>query len=302
MNRVVVVGSSNTDMVVKLPRLPAPGETVLGGDFTEVPGGKGANQAVAAARLGAAVTFIARVGDDAFGERSVSGFREAGIDTQWVVRDGNSASGIALIMVGAGGENMIAVASGANAALSVSDLESAEDAFDQCAVVLTQLETPLSVVRRAGEIARERGAQFILNPAPATELDDTLMGLVTILTPNEGEAAVLSGIPISDPRTAAAAGRRLLERGPRAIVITLGSQGAFLVDREGERLLPARSVAAIDTTAAGDAFNGALACALCEGMSLPVAVEFANRVGAISVTRMGAQSSLPSRGEVESSL
>ncbi len=302
MDRVVVVGSSNTDMVVKLPRLPSPGETVIGGNFAEVAGGKGANQAVAAARLGAAVTFVACVGNDVFGERSVSGFRNAGIETRWIVRDGNAASGIALIMVDSRGENMIAVASGANSALSVADLESAEAAFEQCAVVLTQLETPLPVVHRAGELAREWGAQFILNPAPAAELDDKLMGLVTVLTPNEGEAAVLSGIPISDPDTAVLAGRRLLERGPRAVVITMGSHGALLVDREGERLMPAQPVSAIDTTAAGDAFNGALACGICEGMSLPVAIEFANRVGAISVTRMGAQSSLPTRDEVESTL
>ena len=302
MKHVVVVGSSNTDMVVKLPRLPVPGETVLGGDFTEVAGGKGANQAVAAARLGAAVTLIARVGDDAYGSGSVSGFRQAGIETRWIARDGRFASGIALIMVDSLGENMIAVASGANSALSVGDLENAEEAFHGAGVVLTQLETPLPVVGRAGEVARGRGAHFILNPAPAALLDDSLMELVTVLTPNEGEASVLSGIEIVNPETAILAARRLRERGPRVVVITLGSAGALLVDQDGEILIPARSVKAVDTTAAGDAFNGALACALCEEMPLRRAVEFANRVAAISVTRMGAQSSLPTRAEVESAL
>lgn len=295
---IVVVGSSNTDMVVKLSSLPSPGETVLGGDFVVAAGGKGANQAVAAARLGASVGFVARIGRDMFGDQALENFRQEGIVTDHVFRDEELPSGVALIMVDELGENMIAVASGANSGLKQSDVEAAADIVASGSVLLLQLEVPLNVVGFAAVLGARAGATVILNPAPAQELDDELLSNVSILTPNETEAARLSGIVPSDSRTAALSAERLREKGVDSVVITMGAQGAFLSSQEFSELIPAVKVKPLDTTAAGDAFNGALACALAQKQELPDAVRFANQVAALSVTRLGAQPSLPTREEV----
>jgi ribokinase len=297
--KVVVVGSSNTDMVVKVPALPAPGQTVLGGTFLQAAGGKGANQAVAAARLGADVVFIARVGTDALGEGALEGFRRDGIATDWVARDSDAASGVALIVVDAQGENMIAVASGANARLSPEDLDRAARAFEGAAVVLVQLEIPLPAVLRAVELGRRAGARVILNPAPACALDEALLRQVDVLTPNEGEAEALSGVPVRDAASAREAAGALRRKGPSCALITLGSRGVLVAEGERFAAVPGVRVRAVDATGAGDAFNGALACALAEGVSTVEAARFANRVAALSVTRAGAQPSLPTRRELE---
>lgn len=295
--KVVVVGSSNTDMVVRLPQLPARGETVLGGDFIQAAGGKGANQAVAAARLGANVVFVARVGDDGLGREAVARFRAEGISVEAIRVDSDAASGVALIMVGGDGENMIAVASGANLRLTPGDVEAAA-AHLSGSILLTQLEIPLESVARAVELAADAGARVILNPAPAQPLPDELLARVSILTPNEGELAALSGREVSDEASARAAAESLLSKGVETVIVTMGAQGALVVGRDESWKEPACRVRAVDTTAAGDSFNGALAWALASGRSLKEAVRLANRAASVSVTRMGAQPSLPTSAEL----
>jgi ribokinase len=296
--RLVVVGSSNIDMVVPVPRIPLPGETVLGGDFQMVPGGKGANQAVAAARLGASVTLVARLGADVFAEGSLANFTAAGIDTTHVRRDPAAASGVALIFVGPGGENSIAVAPGANARLSPEDVDAAEPAIAAADLLLVQLEVPLPTVERAVALAKRHGRRVLLNPAPAQAVPDDLLARVDLLTPNEHEAGVLLGDPSAAGEPAAAASA-LLRRGPGAVILTLGARGALLATPEGQTAVPARPVSAVDTTAAGDTFSAALAVAWAEGRPLAAAAAFAATAAALAVTRRGAQSSLPTRAEVD---
>ncbi|HUV13453.1 MAG TPA: ribokinase [Acidobacteriota bacterium] len=296
--KVLVIGSSNTDMVVQMPRLPAPGETVLGGDFVVAAGGKGANQAVAAARLGAEVTFVARIGTDMLGDQSLQNFAADGLVTDYIVRDSSKPSGVALIMVGGGGENMIAVASGANGQLGPADVAQAKKAIAEASVMLLQLEIPMPAVLYAVEAASEAGLTVILNPAPARVLDEHLLERITVLTPNATETEILTGILPADEEGASRAADRLLEKGVTTVVITLGKQGAFYAGEKGAGLVPGRSVEAIDTTAAGDAFNGALAVALASGRDLEESVDFANSAAAISVTRVGAQPSLPQLEEL----
>ncbi len=291
--KVLVVGSSNTDMVVQMPRLPAPGETVLGGEFVVAAGGKGANQAVAAARLGAEVTFVARIGTDMLGDQSLQNFVADGLVTDYIVRDSAKPSGVALIMVGGGGENMIAVASGANGQLSPADVAQAAAALKEASVMLLQLEIPIPAVRYAAEAASEAGLTVILNPAPAQDLDKDLLEKISVLTPNANETEILTGILPTDEKSASRAADRLFEKGVATVVITLGHKGAFYAGENGAGLVPGRSVEAIDTAAAGDAFDGALAVALASGRDLEESVDFANSAAAISVTRMGAQPSLP---------
>ncbi len=296
---VVVVGSSNTDMVARLNRMPDPGETVLANDFMKAPGGKGANQAVAAARLGANVTFVARVGDDIFGNEAIENFKQEGIRVRYVTRDKNEPSGVALIFVDENGENSIAVASGANDALSREDIKRAKPAFKKAAVVLFQLETPIESVTFGAELANDYEANVVLNPAPAQELTNDLLQNVSILTPNESEASCLTDVQVTGLKSAEQAAHQLRNRGVNSVVITLGDEGALMATSEEVRHLPGHEVNPEDTTAAGDAFNGALSCALSEGQSLSDAVEFANRVGALATRTRGAQPSLPQRNEVE---
>ncbi|MCX7885664.1 MAG: ribokinase [Verrucomicrobiae bacterium] len=290
---ILVVGSSNTDMIIKLERIPRPGETLLGGSFHVAAGGKGANQAVAAARAGGRVTFIARVGRDIFGNQAVAGFVREGINVRYVARDRTSPSGVALIFVAKDGQNSIAVASGANAKLSPADVRKAGAAFAATSVLLMQLETPLETVQAAAELAAKNGVRIILNPAPARQLPDRLLRRVWILTPNETEAELLTGARGEE------AASKLRSRGVSTVVLTLGERGALIADASGTRVVPAFKVKALDTTAAGDIFNGALAVSLSEGKPLDAAVRFANAAAAISVTRLGAQPSAPTRREIE---
>ncbi len=296
---IVVVGSSNTDMIIKLDRIPRPGETILGGEFVTAAGGKGANQAVAAARAGGRISFIARVGQDVFGDQAVAGFVKDGINVDHVVRDQAAPSGVALIFVAKNGENSIAVASGANANLAPADVERARTLIASAGVIVMQLETPLDTVQAAAQIAARAGVRVILNPAPAQPLPDELLRLVSVLTPNEIEAELLTGVKVVDPASAGRAADLLLARGVQTVIITLGERGAFVAADGLHKLIPAFSMQAVDTTAAGDVFNGSLAVALAEGQELEPSVRFASAAGAISVTRMGAQPSAPQRAEID---
>lgn len=298
-NEVVVVGSSNTDMVVHAAHLPKPGETILGGEFRTVAGGKGANQAVAAARLGAKVTLVARIGRDDLGDRALAGLQREHINVDHVSRDREARSGVALITVADDGENSITVAPGANASMKPVHVRRAHRAFSGCGPLLVQLETPIDTVTAAVELARRSGMPVILNPAPAQRLPESLLRKVSILTPNETEAELLTGIRVADDASAAQAAEALRASGIATVIITMGARGAFVVTADGARLVPGFKVKTLDTTAAGDVFNAALATALAEGKLLQDAVIFANAAAALSVTRAGAQPSAPRRAEVE---
>jgi ribokinase len=289
-------------MVVKSPLLPGPGETVLGGSFFMFPGGKGANQAVAAARLGGNVIFITRTGEDIFGARAIEGFKKEDIDCRYISTDPSAASGVALITVDTKGENCIAVAPGANATLTPEHVLKASDAIDNADIILTQLEIPLSTVTELVNYASAANRRIILNPAPACELPDELLENVSILTPNEREAQLLTGVNVTDTGSALTAAQILFARGVATLIITLGKAGALLYEGREPALIPAPTVTAVDTTAAGDVFNGALAVALSERMRMTDAVKFANFAAALSVTRLGAQTSAPGRQETESFL
>ncbi len=296
--RILVVGSSNTDMVVRVERVPRAGETVLGGSFLTAGGGKGANQAVAAAKAGGQVTFLGRVGRDVYGDEARARLRGYGIETKFVGRDEKEPSGVALILVAGNGENSIAVAAGANGKLSAADVREAKAAFVGAGVMVAQLEVPLPAVREAVRLARAQGVRVSLNPAPARVLPDALLRQVAVLTPNETEAELLTGIAVRNAATARRAAEALLARGVGAVIVTLGARGALLATRDGARLIAGFRMKAVDTTAAGDTFNGALAVAWAEGQSLEEAVRFANAAAAISVTRKGAQPSVPERAEI----
>ncbi len=297
--RIIVIGSSNTDMIIRLDRIPRPGETILGGEFATAAGGKGANQAVGAARAGGRVAFVARVGRDTLGDAAVAGFRKDGIDARGVVRDAARPSGVAFIFVAPDGENSIAVAPGANGALSPADVRKARSLFRGAAVLLLQLETPLESTLAAAELAGQAGARVILNPAPARPLPDRLLQLVDILTPNAGEAGHLAGLEVDGPAAAARAADRLRARGVGTVIVTLGAQGAFVASAGFRGRVPGFKVKPVDTTGAGDFFNGALAAALAEGRPLTDAVRFAHAAAALSVTRPGAQPSAPTRAEID---
>lgn len=301
-NNIVVLGSSNTDMIIKVPRIPKPGETILGGTFATAPGGKGANQAVAAARAGGSVSFIARVGRDMFGDEALRGFAGDGIDCGHVTRDGDAPSGIAMIFVDDAGENSIAVASGANARVSPADVDAAHGMIASAGILLMQLEIPLETVTAAAEIADANGVTVILNPAPAQPLSDDLLGHVTILTPNESEAELLTGSTVEDETGAREAARKLRSHGIAVVLVTLGSRGVYVSSPEFEGVVPAFTVTPEDTTAAGDVFNGVLAVSLAEETPLADAVRFANAAAALSVTRLGAQTSAPHRSEIDAFL
>jgi len=298
-NSIVVVGSTNTDMVIKTSRLPLPGETILGGDFLMNPGGKGANQAVAAARLDGKVTFVAKTGNDLFGSQAKRLFQEEKLNTDFLFSDPASPSGIALITVDNHAENCIVVAPGANEKLLKADIELAKEAILAAEILLMQLEIPLETVSYAAEMAFHAGKKVILNPAPAQQLPDKLLQMLYLITPNETELELMTGLPVTDPKSAETAARQLLDKGVRVVVVTMGSLGALLVSPTLCQLIPSFAVKAVDTTAAGDCFNGALAVAIAEGSDLENAILFANKAASISVTRMGAQASAPYRTEVE---
>ena len=298
-DNVVVIGSSNTDMIVKTPHIPRPGETILGGTFTTAAGGKGANQAVACARAGGQVTFVARLGSDMFGDQALKGFRQDGINVDYVTKDDSAPSGVALIVVDDKGENSIAVASGANGNLSVSDVEAAAEVIKQASIVLMQLETPVETIEAAAALAAESGVKVILNPAPAQPLSDKLLKKISILTPNETEAEMLTGVAVQNETEAAKAAQALMDKGVTSVIITLGAAGAYVCSHEFRGTVPGFKVDPVDTTAAGDTFNGTLAVALAGGRPLAEAVTFANAAAAISVTTLGAQPSAPNKETIE---
>jgi ribokinase len=295
MKNILVVGSSNTDLIIKVKDIPRPGETLLGGQFQTFPGGKGANQAVATARAGGNVVFIAAVGDDAYGAEAIRNYQEDHINTEDIKVCRGVPSGIAMITVSEKGENAITVASGANAELRPADLEEAEEAFAEADFMLVQLETPLETVQKAVELCADFNTRVILNPAPAAELPDAMLKKVHIITPNETEAEKLTGIAVQDEASAAEAARVLHGRGVRTVIITLGEKGALVSDPESGdlALIPGFRVQAVDTTAAGDVFNGQLAVALAEGLALEGAILQAHAAAALSVQKLGAQSSIP---------
>lgn len=298
MQRILVIGSSNTDMVVSTSRFPKPGETILGGQFYTFPGGKGANQAVAAARLGGDVTFIYKTGNDIFGKQATDGFIMENINVSYAGVDANTSSGVAVITVEEGGENNIVVAPGANNSLNKEDITGATMAFNETSIVLMQLEIPVETVMHAAQVAAQFNTRTILNPAPAQSLPGELFQYLFAITPNETEAEILTGIEVKDESTASQAAESLLQKGVENVLITLGDKGAYFKNRKESFLIGAEKVNAVDTTAAGDVFNGALAVALAEERLWADAVAFACKAATISVTRMGAQTSAPYRTEV----
>ncbi len=299
MKKLVVLGSVNADHVLQVPSFPRPGETVQGVNYQVIPGGKGANQAVAAARLNADVEFIASVGDDDFGLNMRDSFQREGIDVSSVMLELNCPTGIAMIQVSECGENIICLSAEANSKLTAQALEPHLDKIRHAECLLVQLETPLDGIEKAALVAAEHGTKVILNPAPARKLPDSLLAVVDVITPNETEVEVLTGIAVTDDHSAQCAANKLHDKGIEIVLITLGSKGVWVSQKEQSELIPGFNVDAIDTTAAGDTFNGALATGLLEGMSLTSAIQFANAAAAISVTRFGAQTSIPTRSEIE---
>lgn len=295
---IVVVGSSNTDMVVKTDRFPAPGETVLGGNFLMTPGGKGANQAVAAARLGGKVMFVCKIGNDIFGSQSADLFKKEGIDISNILLDNENPSGVALITVDKEAENSIVVASGANGTLFPDDVKYLQDVLTAGSFVLMQLEIPVETVESVAALAHRIGAYVVLNPAPACELSESIYRNLEIITPNEKEASMIAGIDVNDLDSAKRAAEIIYLKGVKNVIITMGAKGALVYDGHSFEWVKAQEVVAVDTTAAGDVFNGALVVALNEGKSIVEAAEFASKASAIAVTRFGAQTSAPYRDEI----
>jgi len=298
-NKVVVIGSYNTDLTIKTERIPRPGETIIGGIFSEGGGGKGANQAVAAARAGADVSFIARVGNDALGRVGVHRLIDEKIDTRFIFLDNDVPTGVAFIVVDERGENSIVVASGANARLSPSDIDTAQDEIFSAGVLLVQLESPIEAIRAAIKKSHERDTIVILNPAPAQSLEQNLLQEIDIITPNKVEAEMITGIKVTDEESLRSIVKKFFEYGIKNVLITLGSKGVFAGLPDIMKFAPAFKVCSIDSTGAGDVFSGSLAAFLSEGMPIEKAVKMANASASISVTRMGAQSSAPDRMEIE---
>jgi len=293
MKPIVVLGSLNMDLVVRTPRLPTPGETLIGGPFQTFPGGKGANQAVAVARLGAPVFMIGRVGCDAFGQELIAAAARDGVDTRGISQDPEAATGVALITVEASGQNTIIVVAGANYLISPQHIEPYSAFIRQASLLVMQLEIPLETVQAAARLARQAGVPVLLNPAPAQPLPQDLLRNIDLLAPNQSELALLAG-----GGSIESAAQSLIDQGVSTVLVTLGDQGAFVLDREGRTSAPAFSVSAVDAVAAGDAFIGAFAVALSEGKTVLEAARWGNAAGAIAVTRHGAQPSLPRRDEV----
>jgi len=295
---IVVVGSLNMDLVMRTPRVPVGGETLNGHEFSTLPGGKGANQAVACARLGATVAMIGRVGDDGFGQNLRDGLAADGIDVSGVKPVPGTVTGVAMIIVEDFGQNRIILAPGANGVLTEADIDAQADTIRDAALLVVQLEIPLPAVQRAVTIAQTAGVPVLLNPAPAAPLPEAMWSQLSFLVPNESEAALLAGFPVKSIDDAFKAARLFRQRGVACVLVTLGEQGVAVVDDAGERHIPAHVVKAVDTTAAGDTFIGGLTAGLVEGMSLDAAVSLGQRASALCVTRFGAQPSIPYRREL----
>lgn len=298
MSKIVVVGSSNTDMVVKTKRFPEPGETILGGDFFMFPGGKGANQAVAAARAGGEITFVCCLGDDLFGQNALKGYVKEGIDVDSVKIVENEASGVALITVNGEGENEIVVASGTNALLSPEHLEARIRTISNAQIFLTQLETPIETVAFLAAYCKANSQRLIINPAPAQALDNAILNGLFLITPNETETKILTGIEVTDDASLENSGNAFLEKGVQNVIVTLGSKGSFFMNGTESFIVPAPKVKAVDTTAAGDVFNGVLTVCLAQGKGWKESMAFASKAAAIAVTKMGAQDTAPTIAEI----
>lgn len=299
MNKLIVLGSVNADHVVQVSQFARPGETISAAGYQVIPGGKGANQAVAAARLGADIGFIASVGDDDFGQRMINEYQALGMNTEAIMIADNMATGVAMIQVTDAGENSICIAAAANNMLTVEKLAAHHHLIGSADMLLMQLETPLATITKAAEIAKQHNTKVILNPAPATALPEALLANVDLITPNETEAELLTGIKVTDLATAAQAANVLHAKGIDQVMITLGSEGVWLSEQGQGQQIKGFKVDAIDTTAAGDTFNGALLTGLQNGLVLTDAIRFAHAAAAISVTRFGAQTSIPTLAEVE---
>lgn len=296
---IAVVGSLNMDLVINTEVIPRPGETVLGSDFKRIPGGKGGNQAAAAAKLESEVTMIGAVGRDDMGEALIWSLAADGVKTDYIIKKEEISTGIAAIVVEHSGNNAITVVSGANYQLTEDDVERYRSEIEQAKILLVQLEIPIPTVKQSLLIAKQAGGITILNPAPAAVLDSEMLENIDILTPNEIELELLSGCPTETMEEIQAAGNRLLEQGVKELIVTLGERGCVRINGDGMKRFPARKVSAVDTTAAGDCFNGALAVALADGRQMDDAIEFAISASALSVTKFGAQTSLPNRKEVD---
>lgn len=302
MNHIVVFGSINIDLVTRTTRLPRPGETLTGRSFATIPGGKGANQAVACARLDVPTKMIGRVGDDVFGQALLDSLQSNGVQTDGIQIDHSTSSGVAAIAVDDAGENNIIVVPGANGQVNTADLERLAAVLPQAAVLLLQLEIPLEMVEAAAQLAHEHGVTVLLDPAPAQPLPDTLYPLIDILTPNETEAATLVGFAVDGQEAAHTAAQRLFDKGVKKVIIKRGRHGAYSFDGQTVLEQPAFPVTAVDTVAAGDAFNGSLAAALAEGLPFATALQWGCAGGAIAVTRAGAQPAMPKRDELSALL
>ena len=294
---ILVIGSSNTDMTAKTAELPRPGETVLGGVFTMGAGGKGANQAVAAQRLGGKVKFICKVGKDMFGDNSIAQYEKEGLDTSGILRS-ELPSGVALIYVDSHAENCIVVASGANGDLTAEDIEKSRKDLEGCDILLLQLESPIPSVLKAAKIAHQAGKTVVLNPAPACPLPEELFRNIDLFIPNETELSTFSGMPVTSQEEAQAAAKAMQAKGVGKLIVTMGSKGALICEGGPSVFVPAHKVKAVDTTAAGDTFCGALCVAISEGKSLKEAAEFACAASALTVQKMGAQNSIPYRKDL----
>lgn len=295
--KILVIGSSNTDMTVLAERLPIPGETILGGKFIMGPGGKGANQAVAAQRLGGKVAFICKVGKDIFGEKAIKQYNNEGMCTKGIMLS-DKPSGVALITVDTHAENSIVVASGANADITVADIEAAKTDIESASILLLQLEIPVDAVVRAAKIAHEAGVYVVLNPAPVCKLPDEIYNYLSLIIPNQTEVELMTGIEAKDEVGAAKAVQVLQQKGVKDVIVTMGSKGSMIYQNGETTLVPAHKVDAVDTTAAGDTYCGALCVALSEGMNLIEAAKFATAASALTVQKRGAQDSIPYRKDI----
>ena len=297
MNKICVIGSINMDLVVNVDEMPKKGQTLIGSNFKEVPGGKGANQSVAASRLGANVCMVGKVGSDGFGQNLLNQLKNNNVDTKYIqIEEG--ASGVALITVDKNAENAIVVSPGANFKLAQKDIDNCIDAIKESNVVVIQLETPIDTIKYALEKSKELDKFTILNPAPAVKLGDDIIKNVDLLTPNETELEILSGVSINNEDDILKAAQVMLEKGVKKLIVTLGSKGSLYIDKENKIFKKSYKVDAIDTTAAGDSYTGAIAVSLSQGKNVEDAIDFASRVGALCVTKEGAQTSLPTIEEV----